>query len=66
MKETKTMSNAKRGGNTKDNARGSVTESPGITNGRARTERRLGSGNRRAGSAPALRAAARAAKHKTK
>lgn len=60
------MSNAKHSKNTKDNAGRSVTETPGITTGRAQSERRLASGNRRAGSAPAIKAAAQAPKPKGK
>lgn len=44
---------------TRDNTRGSVTETPGITVGRARTEQRIGSGNRRSGAVDAKKAAGR-------
>ncbi len=45
----------KRKSTAKDNARASVTESEGYTSGRARTERRIASGNRRSGAAAAIK-----------
>lgn len=48
----------------KDNARSSVTETAGITNGRARSERRLASGNRRSGAVDAIKAAKKAGRPK--
>ncbi|MDQ6626108.1 MAG: hypothetical protein M3Y69_08220 [Verrucomicrobiota bacterium] len=49
----------------KDNARNSVTESPGFTEGRARTERRIASGNRRSGAIEAIKAVPQAGKPKS-
>lgn len=46
------MANAKSAGNKR--AAHSVTESPGFTNGRARSERRIASGNRRSGAIDAI------------
>ncbi len=40
----------------KSRARNSVTESPGFTTGRARSERRIASGNRRSGAIDAIKA----------
>lgn len=48
-----------------DNARNSVTESPDYTEGRARSERRIASGNRRSGAAAAIKALPEAGKKKT-
>ncbi len=49
----------------KDNARNSVTESPGFTSGRARSERRIASGNRRSGAIEAIKALPQAGKAKS-
>ncbi len=49
----------------KDNARNSVTESPGFTSGRARSERRIASGNRRSGAIDAIKALPEAGKPKS-
>ncbi len=49
----------------KDNARNSVTGSPGFTAGRARTERRIASGNRRSGAIDAIKAVPQAGKAKS-